>query len=116
MNRIALSLLLVLTAAAVQAQPPEAPTAPVASEESRESQDATEPMAESAQETIVMAHEARDAAPRHCLQETGTRIKRRNRDGCTNGIGESYTGEELRRTGGRDTADALRLLSPRFGG
>lgn len=53
---------------------------------------------------------------RHCLRDTGTRIKRRDRRGCTPGIGESYTGEELRQTGANTTAEALRLLSPRVGG
>ena len=43
-------------------------------------------------------------------------MKRRDSKGCTNAIGESYSGEELRQTGGRDTAEALRLLSPRVGG
>lgn len=110
MKRIALSLLFVLSAFAVQAQ---APVAPV---EARQAVDATEPVAETAEESVVIAESAKADPPRHCLQETGTRIKRRDRNGCTNAIGESYSGEELRRTGGRDTADALRLLSPRFGG
>lgn len=116
MKRIALSLLLALSAFAVQAQAPEAPVAPAAPVDAAEPVDAIEPVADAAEETVVIAHEAREEPPRHCLRETGTRIKRRDSKGCTNAIGESFSGDELRQAGGRDTADSLRLLSPRFGG
>ena len=117
MKRIVLSLLFALSAVAVQAQAPDAPVAPVAPVVAQVPTDATAPVAEAAaDETVVVNEVVQDDPPRHCLRETGTRIKRRDSQGCTNAIGESYSGEELRRTGGRDTAEALRLLSPRFGG
>lgn len=128
MKRIATSLLLALSVAVVQAQSPAtpvtpeapvaraAPAAPVAAAEDAPPAEPAPPTTDAPEETVVMAHERPPETPRHCLRDTGTRIKRRDRDGCTNGIGESYSGEELRRTGARDTAEALRLLSPRFGG
>ncbi len=113
MKRTALSLLLALSAFAVQAQ---APDAPVAAVEANPPVDATEPVAEAAEETVVIAEAAKESPSRHCMREPHTRFKRRDRDGCTNAVGESYSGDELRSTGGRDTAEALRLLSPRIGG
>lgn len=57
---------------------------------------------------------------RNCLRETGSRIATRikpradNRDTkrCVSATGRSYSGEELRRTGRWDLADALRSLDP----
>lgn len=116
MKHLALGLLFALSAFAVQARPAEAPVAPAAPVEAAEPAKASEPVAGAEEPAIVIADETRPETPRHCLRETGTRIKRRDSKGCTNAIGESYSGEELRQTGGRDTAEALRLLSPRVGG
>lgn len=57
---------------------------------------------------------------RNCLRDTGSRIATRikprtdGRDGkgCISATGRSYTGEELRRTGHWDMANALRSLDP----
>jgi hypothetical protein len=57
---------------------------------------------------------------RNCLRETGSRIATRikpradSRDAkrCVSATGRSYSGEELRRTGRWDLADALRSLDP----
>ena len=57
---------------------------------------------------------------RNCLRETGSRIATRikpradSRDTkrCVSATGRSYSGEELRRTGRWDLADALRSLDP----
>jgi hypothetical protein len=109
MKRTALSLLIALSAFAVQAQAPADPVAPADTAEAvpaaadADTQDAPEAVADKTHE-------------RNCIRETGSRIKRRDRDGCNGQPGESYTGEELRRTGASNPAEALRLLSPRVGG
>lgn len=59
-------------------------------------------------------------AQRYCLRETGSRIATRIKPrtdggdgkGCISATGRSYTGEELRRTGHWDMANALRSLDP----
>lgn len=135
MNRTVLTLLLALSPLALHAQSP-APTDPSlenarpatatpatdagiapGTEGATERGTATEAVAEAATSTETEAEPVADAAhDRRCLRDTGTRIQRRDRAGCNHAIGESYTGEELRRTGATTTAEALRLLSPRFGG
>ena len=101
-SSLTLALLAVIhTAAAQDTTPPAEPAAEGNAEARAESEDRAESEA---------THD------RHCLRDTGTRIQRRDRAGCNHAIGESYTGEELRRTGATTTAEALRLLSPRFGG
>lgn len=107
MNRTVLTLLLALSAFAVQADAPEAP-APVPAATSAEASET-----DAANETEVVAKPAHE---RSCLRDTGTRLKRRDRHGCTSAIGESYSNEDLRSTGGTTTAESLRLLSPRIGG
>lgn len=116
MKHVALGLLFALSAFAVQARPAEAPVAPAAPVEAVEPANASEPAAAAEEPAIVIADEIRPETPRHCLRETGTRIKRRDRQGCTHAIGESYSADELHHSGGRDLAESLRLLSPRFGG
>lgn len=126
MNRAVLTLLFVLSPLAVLAQSPAAPApeAPVPTPAAGRVAvtDATPPAEPAAEGNAEARPESEDLAEseathdRHCLRDTGTRIKRRDRRGCTPGIGESYTGEELRRTGATSTAEALRLLSPRVGG
>ncbi|HEU0152658.1 MAG TPA: hypothetical protein VFQ84_04865 [Arenimonas sp.] len=123
MKRTVLSLLLALSAFAVSAQAAPAPSADAASPapvaeaappaDAAPSVDAATPADPAAPEADALAAKA-DA--RNCIRDTGTRIKRRDRDGCNGQPGESYTGEELRRTGASNPAEALRLLSPRVGG
>ncbi|HEX4854518.1 hypothetical protein [Arenimonas sp.] len=122
MNRAVLTLLIALSPLAVLAQSPAAPTpapeAPVATPATGTDagDEATPPAAPAADARAEDLADAEATHDRHCLRDTGTRIKRRDRRGCTPGIGESYTGEELRQTGATNTAEALRLLSPRVGG
>lgn len=51
-------------------------------------------------------------ASRHCLRETGTRIRVRAEGGrrCSPASGRVWTREDLERTGHVDLADALRTL------
>lgn len=123
MNRNVLTLLLALSPLAALAQSPapaaEKPMAvPVATADARaDVPPPTGPEAEAGNEATAGSEAVAKTAPdRHCLRGTGTRIKRRDRHGCTTGIGESYSGEELRSTGAATTAEALRMLSPRVGG
>lgn len=119
MKRLALSLLLTLSAFAVQAQSPAAPAADPAASAPADTavparDGATPADADTASADALAA--ADKASERNCVRETGSRIKRRDRDGCNGQPGESYTGDELRRTGASNPAEALRLLSPRVGG
>jgi hypothetical protein len=116
MHRTALTLLLALSAFAVQAGVSDAPQAPAqAPAEAGPTAPAagTETVAAADAKTEVVAKPAHE---RSCLRDTGTRLKRRDRHGCTSAIGESYTRDDLRSTGGTTTAEALRQLSPRIGG
>ncbi len=45
-----------------------------------------------------------------CLKQTGSRIAANGKD-CS-AIGQSYTSEDLKRTGATQLGDALRLLDP----
>lgn len=49
---------------------------------------------------------------RNCLRETGSRIPPRP-GACVIGVGRSYSRDDLDRTGGATTGDALRRLVPR---
>jgi len=102
MKPTAFVLLLGLFAFAVQAQPPAA---------------APEPAPEAAQpaDEEVTLITAADAAAQDtgCVRDTGTRLKHRDRKGCTGAPGESFSREDIDRTGAVDTADAIRKLSPR---
>ncbi|MHB1271656.1 MAG: hypothetical protein ACYCZD_02625 [Rhodanobacter sp.] len=50
---------------------------------------------------------------RNCLQQTGSLIRAR-KGHCLPLPGQSYSGDELRRTGATDTAHALQMLDPRI--
>lgn len=99
MKRLALTLLLGLSAFAVQAQSP-APAEEVA------------PMV-AAEETTVIAPAGTPLLDNGCVRETGTKLKRRDRNGCTGSPGQSYSRADIDATGAIDTADAVRKLSPR---
>lgn len=66
-------------------------------------------------ETTVVTPDPQAAAPRDtgCIRETGTRIDKRDKNGCTGAPGQSYSREDIDRTGATDTAEAIRKLSPR---
>jgi hypothetical protein len=51
-------------------------------------------------------------AQARCLRETGTRIKRRDGDGCLASPGRSYSRDELQRTGALTLGEALHRLEP----
>ncbi|KAA2285800.1 hypothetical protein [Arenimonas fontis] len=48
-----------------------------------------------------------------CLTQTGSRLKRRDRDGCISAPGQVITREDIDRSGAVDTADAVRRLTTR---
>lgn len=57
------------------------------------------------------AERERGAVDRHCLRETGTRIRvRSGQRHCTAFAGRVWTREDLERTGQTDIGDALRML------
>lgn len=56
--------------------------------------------------------EAAQAEQPQCLRETGSHIARNENRPCAGGPGETYTREDIDRTGATTTADALRRLSP----
>lgn len=68
-----------------------------------------------ASETTVVTPDPQAAAPRDngCIRETGTRIDKRDKNGCTGAPGQSYSREDIDRTGATDTGEAIRRLSPR---
>lgn len=112
MKRIALSLVLAVAAFAAQAQTPAAePATPPAEPEVIE-------VRGPADDTVATTDEATRAAPRdaHCLRETGTRIKRRDKNGCISAFGRAYTRDDLERTGHNDLGSALSTLDPAVGG
>lgn len=77
---------------------------------------------DTAESPAVAADDAAWAMSDRCLRETGTRIRSVERkpgsnpkreDRCvTSAIGRSHSGENLRRTGQRNVADALRMIDP----
>jgi hypothetical protein len=99
MKRLALSLLLALSAFAVQAQ------VPVPAEEAAP--------AHAAEEATVITPADTAKLDNGCVRETGTRLKRRDQRGCTGSPGQSYSRADIDATGAVDTADAIRKLSPR---
>jgi hypothetical protein len=52
-------------------------------------------------------------AKEHCVKDTGSYIKRPEKD-CINQPGVTYSNQELQDTGRLDTADALKQLDPRI--
>jgi hypothetical protein len=53
-----------------------------------------------------------DPAQRPCVQQTGTRIVRRQQDGCVAGVGRSYDRRDIASTGETRTGHALKMLDP----
>jgi len=58
-------------------------------------------------------HQLIKPGDRNCLQQTGSLIRAR-KGKCLPLPGQSYSGDELRRTGATDTAHALQMLDPRI--
>ena len=65
-------------------------------------------------ETVTIAADQADLGKhdRRCIQETGTRIKRRDSKGCLAVNGSSYSREDLESTGSVNISDALQRLDP----
>ena len=102
MKRLALTVLLGLSAFAVQAQSP----APAEASEPAATAEPAEPANLAADET------AKPRPDNGCVRETGTRLKRRDGNGCVGVPGQSYSRADIEATGAIDTADAVRKLSP----
>jgi len=66
-------------------------------------------------ETTVISPDAAATQPpeKGCVRESGTLIDKRDKNGCTGAPGQSYSREDIDRTGAIDTGDAIRKLSPR---
>ena len=101
MKRLSLALLLGLCA--VSAQASDSTTGTTAN-----TQKATVPTTQ-----LVVSS---DAAPRtvvdsSCIRETGTKLKRRDANGCTGAAGHAYSRAQIDRTGATDTAGAVRKLN-----
>lgn len=68
-----------------------------------------EPAAETAAAETSKAVKPND---RYCLRQTGSRIPRKDKDGCLPVAGRSYDAEDLRSTGATTVAEALERLDP----
>lgn len=126
MKRLAPMLLLVFSAFAVQAQSPAPaePAQPAAQAEiageaqvaatssaAGEAQAAT-PAAVAGDASVATPGEAaKPGLDPGCVRESGTRLKKRDKKGCTGAPGTSYSRADIDRTGAVDTADAVRKLS-----
>ena len=99
MNRFALTLALGLSALSVQAQSEPALTASAT---------------DGSQDAIVVRSDASARPARYtgCVRDTGTRLRKRDRNGCTGAPGHAYTRDEIDRTGATDVGGAIRKLSP----
>lgn len=67
-------------------------------------------------ENIVITSENVETAAGNeagCIRTSGTHLKQRDAKGCTGAPGQSYSREQIDRTGANNTADALKALSPR---
>ena len=109
MKRIAFALLLGLAPFAAQAQ------SPASAEPATPATTATPatPVAVATETTVVTpAETAKAELDPGCVRESGTRLKKRDKKGCTGAPGSSYSRADIDRTGAVDTADAIRKLSP----
>lgn len=115
MNRYALTLLLGLSVVAVQAKTPAPAEAQVPATAATPAAPATAatPVAAAGETTVITpANTAKPELDPGCVRESGTRIKKRDKKGCTGAPGSSYSRADIDRTGAVDTADAIRKLSP----
>ncbi len=67
-----------------------------------------------AEEMVLITSDAATETPAdsRCLRETGTRIKRRDDNGCLTASGRSYSREEIQRTGAFNLGEAIQKLEP----
>lgn len=107
MNRFAFALSLGLAALSVQAQ-----SEPAATTSASETAPETAPA--NSQDAIVVRSDAsaRPAPDTGCVRDTGTRLRKRDRNGCTGAPGDSYSRGEIDGTGATDVGEAIRKLSP----
>lgn len=70
------------------------------------------PAAAFADEPAPARTEARTPVAVTCVQDTGSRIKRKSTDDCRSVAGRSYDREALDQTGAINAGDALRNLDP----
>jgi hypothetical protein len=106
-------LMLLLSLAAMSALARGADDKAEASPEVQVQEDAREAAPVDGTEVILTNTPAK--AKSNCVQETGSRIKRRDARGCNGEPGRSYDRDDLDRTGAIDAADALRRLDPSIG-
>lgn len=104
MNRFAIAVVLGFAALSVQAQSEPAP-APAP---------ATAAAGTGSADTIVVRGDAsaRPVPDAGCIRESGTLLRKRDKKGCTGAPGQSYSREQIDRTGAIDTGEAIRRLSP----
>ena len=69
------------------------------------------PTLDSANKSVAVS--AASLANQHCVQDTGSYIKRSD-EKCANRPGISYSNQEIQDTGRLSTEDALRVLDPRI--
>lgn len=74
--------------------------------------DPAPPAAEAERDARASAEREPESADRHCLKETGTRIRPRSGPRCSAYAGRVYTRDDLDRTGQVDIVSALRMLDP----
>jgi hypothetical protein len=101
---LATTLCLLLTGAAIAGSADQAPRS-VPAAESRHSE-----------RELAEAPSTTQDVERDCPRPTGTRIVRKDRDGCVIGAGRTYHRRELDSTGARDAAHALEMLDPSIRG
>lgn len=100
MRRIVFALSLSVLTSAVFASPAEILAAP------------GNPTKDAADVAGVPEAKAVAEVKRNCIRDTGTRIARRDKDGCNGLPGRSYSQNDIRRTGEVNVADALQRLDP----
>jgi hypothetical protein len=67
---------------------------------------------EQSPEVIEIKAEKAKLSDNHCLRETGTRIRSKDKNRCNYSAGRSYSREEIERTGSIDIGQALERLDP----
>lgn len=77
-----------------------------------ESDVAVSPDAAAAEEAEAAKPDAARKDNRICLRETGSRIKRKDKDSCLPLAGRSYSKEDLDSTGAATVGEALSRLDP----
>lgn len=73
---------------------------------------AVEPDAAAAKEAEAAKPDAARKDERHCLRETGSRIKRKDQNACLPLAGRSYSRDDLDSTGAVTAGEALSRLDP----